>query len=123
MDATKTSYSASKFAIRGFSEALRAELYGSSVSLTCVYPGPVNTNLVRNSRAWDLTKKHLEAEFIKKRGVPIEHVARRVVNGIEKGRARVLIGKETYLFEMMARFFPVISNSIIGRIRDKIPFV
>ncbi len=120
---TKTCYSASKFAIRGFSEALRAELYGSSVSLTCVYPGPVNTNLVRSSRAWDINKKQLEAEFIKKRGVPIKRVARRVVDGIEKGGARVLIGRETYLFDIMARFVPVITNSIIGRMRDKLRFV
>jgi short-subunit dehydrogenase len=120
---TKTCYSASKFALRGFSEALRAELYGSSVSLTCVYPGPVDTNLVRSSRAWDLSKKHLEAEFLEKRGLPIEYVGRRIVNGIERGRARVLIGRETYLFDMMARIFPVITNSVIGRVRERIPFV
>lgn len=120
---TKTCYSASKFAIRGFSEALRAELYGSSVSLTCVYPGPVDTNLVRSSRAADLTKKHLETEFLEKRGLPIKRVARRIVDGIEKGRARVLLGKETYLLDIMARFFSVISNSVIGRMREKVPFV
>ena len=34
-----------------------------------------------------------------------------------------LFGKETYLFDIMARFFPVISNSVIGRMREKVPFV
>ncbi|MEP6911744.1 MAG: hypothetical protein ABI923_03265 [bacterium] len=79
--------------------------------------------MIRSSRAWDPAKKHLEAEFIERRGVPIELVARRVVKGIEKGRARVLIGKETRLFDLMARFFPVISNSLIGRMRKRVPFV
>jgi NAD(P)-dependent dehydrogenase (short-subunit alcohol dehydrogenase family) len=37
--------------LRGFSESLRAELHGSSVGLTCVYPGPVDTGLVRRLRA------------------------------------------------------------------------
>lgn len=120
---TKTCYSASKFAIRGFSEALRAELHGSSVRVTCVYVGPVNTNLIQNSRAWDLTKKQLEADFLEKRGLSTERVARRVVNGIEKGNARLLIGKETYLFDIMARFFPVTTNSLIGLMKAKVPFV
>ena len=119
---TKTCYSASKFAVRGFSEALRAELYGSSVSLTCVYPGPVNTNIIRSSRAWDTGKQRLEAEFLEKRGLPIERVARRIIDGAEKGRARVLIGKETYLVDIMARAFPAITNSLTGRLREKIPF-
>ena len=88
-----------------------------------MYPGPVDTNLIGSSRARDLTKKKLEAEFIKKRGLRTEHVARRVLDGIEKPSARVFIGKETYLFDIMARFFPVMTNSVIGRMRGKVAFV
>jgi short-subunit dehydrogenase len=47
---TKSAYCATKFAVRGFSEAVRAELHGSRVGLTCVYPGPVHTNMMRSAR-------------------------------------------------------------------------
>ncbi|MCA9773814.1 MAG: SDR family oxidoreductase, partial [Myxococcales bacterium] len=60
----KTAYCASKFALHGFSQALRAELHGTGVGLTCVYPGPVDTNLIRRSRTADPAKRDAEAAFV-----------------------------------------------------------
>jgi short-subunit dehydrogenase len=119
---TKTAYVASKFALRGFSEALRAELHGTPVSLTCAYPGPVATNIVRRSRSWDDGKKEIEAAFIERRAIPVERVARKIVDGAARGRARVLIGGETYLFDIAMRLFPALTTTMIGRLRERIPF-
>src|SRR5271170_983203 len=46
----QTAYSASKFAVRGFSNALRHELVGSALGVTVVHPGGINTSIARNAR-------------------------------------------------------------------------
>jgi short-subunit dehydrogenase len=120
---TKSAYCATKFAVRGFSEALRAELHGSGIGLTCVYPGPADTNLVRDGRTWDPEKNEREAQFLKERGIPLERIAARVVRGIEKNAARVLIGRETYATDLMSRLFPAWTNTLVARVRKRFPFV
>ena len=45
---SQSAYNASKFAVRGYTEALRQELHGTHVRVTCVHPGGVRTNIVRN---------------------------------------------------------------------------
>jgi short-subunit dehydrogenase len=120
---TKSPYCAAKFAVRGFSEALRAELAGSSVGLTCVYPGPVATDLVRRGRAWDAAKQAAEAEFVASRAIPVAKVARRTLAGIERGRARVLIGAETRAIDLATRLAPGLVNTLVGRLRGRVPFV
>jgi short-subunit dehydrogenase len=120
---TKSAYCASKFAVRGFSEAIRAELFGTAVGLTTVYPGPVDTGLIRHGRTWDESKRAAEAEFVTSRGLPPETVAKRICRGIERNRKRVLIGKETHLIDLMTRAFPTLSATLAGRMRDRFPFL
>ena len=120
---TKTAYCATKFAIRGFSEALRAELYGSGIHLTCVYPGAVDTELIRASRTLESQKRDLEAAFVAQRGTPAEKVAQKIIRGIQKRRARVLIGRETYAIDFMMRFFPNLTQTLVGRFHRRIPFL
>ena len=119
----KTLYCTTKFAIRGFSEALRAELYGSDIDLTCVYPGPVNTGLIRNGRAPDANKREKEAEFVQRRSMRIEKVAEKIVRAIERRSARVIIGRDSYAIDMMTRLFPVLTNNLVSRLQKRIPFV
>jgi short-subunit dehydrogenase len=120
---TKSAYCATKFAVRGFSEALRAELHGSGIGLTCVYPGPADTHLVRGGRAWDAAKNALEAQFLKERGIPLERIAAGVVRGIERNAARVLIGRETVAIDLMSRLFPAWTNTLMARMQKRLPFV
>ncbi len=120
---TKTAYCATKFAIRGFSEALRAELYGSGIHLTCVYPGAVDTELIRTARVIEAGKRDLEAAFVTQRAMPVEKVAEKIVRGMERRRARVLIGRETHLIDFMMRFFPNLTQSLVGQFHRHIPFL
>jgi short-subunit dehydrogenase len=120
---TKSAYCATKFAARGFSEALRAELAGSPVGLTCAYPGPMNTNIVRGGRAWDAAKQEREARFLAERGIPVEAVAARIVRGVERNRARVLIGREPHAIDFMKRLCPDLADALVARMRKRIPFV
>ncbi len=120
---SKTAYCATKFAIRGFSEALRAELADSGIRVTCVYPGAVDTNLIRTSRAADPTKRDREAQFVAARATPVDAVARQIVRGIERGQARVLIGRDTFLIDALTRLSPRLANALVTRLSKRLPFV
>ncbi|MCG8351618.1 MAG: SDR family NAD(P)-dependent oxidoreductase [Chloroflexales bacterium] len=120
---TKTAYCLTKFAIRGFSEALRAELHNSRIGLTCVYPGAVDTGLIRNMRTWDTAKRDIETRFVANRGIPVTTVAERIVQGIERNTGRVLIGGDTYLIDAFTRLMPSITNKLVARFKDLLPFI
>lgn len=120
---TKSAYCATKFAVRGFSEAVRAELHGTRIGLTCVYPGPVHTNMMRNARAWDDAKKAAEARFLEERGIPMEKVVSRILRGIERNAARVLIGRETRAIDLMKRLCPDRTDALVARLQKHLPFV
>jgi short-subunit dehydrogenase len=119
----KSAYCTTKFAIRGLSEALRAELHGSGISVSCVYPGAVDTALIRSSRGLDIHKRDLEVEFVAQRGIPLDHVARRIINGVKHKQARILIGRDTYLIDIMSRLAPNLTQYLIGRFHHLIPFL
>ena len=68
---TQTAYCASKFAARGFGEALIADLYGTHVGVTLVHPGSVATNIVRASRMRDVAFKEAVARNIEKAMPPM----------------------------------------------------
>ncbi|MCU0494423.1 MAG: SDR family oxidoreductase, partial [Chloroflexaceae bacterium] len=120
---TKSAYCTTKFAIRGLSESLRAELYGTGIHVMCVYPGAVDTNLIRRSRTTDSRKRTLETQFVARRGIPVDYVARRIIRGIERKQGRVLIGQDTYLIDLMTRLFPNLTQCLIGRFHHRLPFL
>jgi len=47
----------------------------------------------------------------------------RIVRGIERGRSRVLIGKETWAIDLATRLAPVLTNRLVGRLRTRVPFL
>ncbi len=120
--AGKTAYSASKFAVRGFSEALRMELSGSSVGLTVVYPGPVATNIVADGRVANEQQRRAELEFLSRRAIPAERVAKRVVDSIRKNPARVRLSADYLLMDWLARIAPGGAQAMGARIARKLPF-
>ena len=119
---TKTSYCATKFGVRGFSDALRAELRGTTVNVTCAYPGATATSLISNSRTTDEAKRS-EAAFLDRRGLSPERVAHQIVRAIEKNRARVLIGSDVLVVAITQRLSPNLTNRLIGRLQSRLPFV
>jgi short-subunit dehydrogenase len=120
---TKSAYCASKFAARGFSESLRAELFRSGVGVTCVYPGAVRTNLIRNSRTWNREKKALEERFLAEHGLPAETVAAAALRGIERNLPRVLVGRQTVLIDLAQRLAPAWTASLVARFQQRVTFI
>jgi NADP-dependent 3-hydroxy acid dehydrogenase YdfG len=100
-------YNAAKFAVRGFTEALRQEmeLAGHPVKVTTVHPGGIKTNIVRNMTAVDsVDKAELTKTFDKKlaKTTP-EKAARIVLDGVRKNRARVLVGPDAKALDLIVR--------------------
>ena len=96
--AGQTAYSASKFAVRGFSNALRRELRGSGVGVTVVHPGGVATQIAERARmSQSLSPEEIArgrrtaARFLR---MPPERAARIIADGLERRGARVIVGND-----------------------------
>jgi short-subunit dehydrogenase len=103
---TQSSYCATKFAVRGFSEALWAELADSRIGVTVVHPGGVRTNIVRASRTADAAAKARMIETFERRALAPEAVAEQIARGVERGALRVRVCRETYAVDWAKRLFP-----------------
>lgn len=119
---TKAAYAASKHAAKAFTEALAAELNGSGVRVTAIYPGATATDIVRRGHAVDPAKRDVEAEFLAK-GLPPEEVARRIVRAVDAGRARVLIGGDTRAIDAATRLAPGALQAGVRRLWRRVPFL
>ena len=108
--AEQTAYSSSKFAVRGFTESLRHELAGTKVSVSCVHPGGIKTNIVRNSRVGSDTPAEWKQQgvkfFDKVAKTTPEEAAEVIVRGIKERNPRILIGKDAVGISMFSRLFP-----------------
>ncbi|AMW20087.1 SDR family NAD(P)-dependent oxidoreductase [Mycobacteroides chelonae] len=100
-------YSAAKFAVRGITEALRQEmlLNNHPVTVSCIHPGAVKTDIVKRSdfseNAVDFISRHFDTLAL----TSPDRAARTILDGAERGRAKVLVGPDAYVFDLIARFF------------------
>jgi NAD(P)-dependent dehydrogenase (short-subunit alcohol dehydrogenase family) len=104
-------YSASKFAVRGFSNSLRHELAGTRVGVTVVHPGGVATAIARNARIADgvpAEERRLRLELTEKMlRMPADKAGEIIVRGVEKRRARILVGNDAIFISLIERLAPV----------------
>ncbi len=106
----QSAYNSSKFAVRGFTEALKMEMAGSHINVSCVHPGGIRTGIVRNSRinesAAGLAREQLSAEFDSKAGTSADKAAAIIVRGVQKNRRRILVGTDARVISLVTRLFP-----------------
>jgi short-subunit dehydrogenase len=107
----QAAYNASKFAVRGFTEALRHELDGSHVKVSCVHPGGIKTNIARNARisdaAGDVNRDAEVKRFEELTPTTPEQAAARIIRGILRNEPRILIGYDAWIIDRIQRWFPV----------------
>lgn len=109
--AGQTAYCASKFAVRGFSNALRLELDGSNVGVTVVHPGGVATSIATSARvsadvcAEDVERSRVQAQKLLR--MPPQRAAQIILSGIERDKARVLVGNDARILSWLERLLPV----------------
>ena len=109
--ATQTAYCASKFAVRGFSNALRLELLKTPVGVTVVHPGGVATAIATSARAPEgVTEAEKEKRLARSRKLlrmPPPRAAEIILDGILKDKARVLVGNDARIMSWIERLMPV----------------
>ncbi len=106
----QSAYCASKFAVRGFTESLRHELAETSICVTCVHPGFVRTAIARNAkrggRAAEALYDESMARFQRIARTDASVAAAKILDGVEKRKARVLIGVDAYFVDGWQRLKP-----------------
>jgi short-subunit dehydrogenase len=106
----QTAYSASKFAVRGFSEALQHELETTGVGVSVVHPGGIATAIARNARVSvgiDRADAKRALELFTHLAITSpEQAAARIVTGILRREKRILIGRDARLLDALQRLLP-----------------
>jgi len=112
---TQSAYTSAKFAVKGFTEALRMEmlLERRPVGVTSVHPGGILTNIARSGR-------HPESQGALRRGREqavrdfetklarnsAEYCAQQILRGVERNQARLLVGGDAKLLDLAVRWLP-----------------
>lgn len=118
-------YNATKFAVRGFTEALREELEltRAPVSVTCVHPGGIKTNILRTGRSSESIKalgvKDLDvnrASFEKMFRTTPEHAAKVILEGVRRNARRVLIGTDARALDALQRIVPGSYQGVVAAV-------
>jgi short-subunit dehydrogenase len=109
--AGQVAYATSKFAVRGFTEALRHELDGRDVGVTVVHPGGIRTNIALNARISGPDPDGALAEQSRAftetaLKLPPEEAARLIVRAVQERRPRLVITREAKLGDFLARLAP-----------------
>lgn len=119
---SQSAYNASKFAVRGFSEALQQELAGGSVGLSVVCPGGVRTAIAANARVEASSARALggaEAfvrRFDKLARTSADTAARQILQGVRRGRRRILVGPDARVLHWVLRLFPLNYDRVLRRL-------
>ncbi len=118
----QSAYCAAKFAVRGFTEALRQELRGTGVRAATVHPGGVTTNIARNARirrdpeGLGRSREELAARFEALTMTSPEKAAAIIHRGVERGKARILVGPDAYVIDALSRLTPTHAYGILSRL-------
>jgi short-subunit dehydrogenase len=112
----QSAYNASKFAVKGFTEALKMEMAGSNVSVHCVHPGGIKTNITNNAKisSKHVTRSEILEGFNKQAITSSEQAVDIILQGLEKNKRRILVGKDAKFLDRIVRWFPNSYEKIMG---------
>lgn len=108
---TQSAYCAAKFAVRGYTEAVRLELHGTGVRAVTVHPGGVRTPITRSGRVRaevlgraDVEAFHRDFETVARTSP--QQAARVIHHSIERGKRRIVVGRDARFTYAMAHAMP-----------------
>jgi butyryl-CoA dehydrogenase len=121
---SQSAYNSAKFAVRGFTDALRTELdiEQCGVSATTIHPGGIRTNIARNARfefadhEEAVDAEQVAVDFERMTRTTPEKAAQLILGAIAKNKRRALIGPDAHLFDAAARLSPRASQWALGKL-------
>jgi short-subunit dehydrogenase len=111
----RSGYSATKFALHGFFEALRAEEERNGIHVTMVCPGYIRTAISLSALRGD-GRKHAKMDSELEHGMPAEQCARQILRGVAHKKKEIVVAaarEKTLVY--LKRFFPTVLARMIGR--------
>ena len=118
--ATQSAYNSAKFAVRGFTESLQAEYWDSPLTVTCVHPGGIATNIALRARtdgeAADVSDAERDQAFKQVARTTPEKAAQVILKGTLAGRRRVFIGWDAWLMHTLTKFLPTSYHAITAKL-------
>jgi short-subunit dehydrogenase len=119
-----SAYHAAKFAVRGYTESLRQELdmMNCGVSATCVHPGGIKTEIVKNARmdgsiaTLGIDPRTSQEKFAKKLVTSAEQASATILSAVQRNERRVLVGRDAIVLDKVQRLLPAAYAAIIGMI-------
>lgn len=121
---TQSSYNAAKFAVRGYTEALRQEMLveGHPVKVTCVHPGGIKTNIVNlatASNGADLSQmQQLFTTSLARTSA--DAAAATILRGVRRGKSRVLVGLDAHVFDALVRLLDPAYQRVFSTISTRL---
>ncbi len=112
----RSAYAASKHALHGYYDCMRAELHHAGIRVTLICPGYVSTEVVQNALTADGSSLG-SANPVQSPGMAPEELARQALPAIAKRKAEVFIGGKELLAVQLRRFAPGLFNRIVRRMR------
>jgi len=117
-------YNATKYAVRGMTEALREEMLiaGHPVGVTAVHPGGIKTAIARNARVSAKESKEDTARLFDEKLAKMtpERAAEIIVNGILKNRARVLVGLDAHAVHHVAKLLGSRYQDVVAKTSKRV---
>lgn len=118
---TQSAYCTAKFGVRGFTESLRQEMLigRRPVTVHSVHPGGIQTDIARNARMTSYERQsrdEMATEFDKVLRTTPTQAAEIILRGVEKDKARILVGSDAYLFAAVQRVVGARYQAVVGRL-------
>ena len=120
---SQSAYNAAKFAVRGFTDALRMELEieGAPVSVTTIHPGGIKTNIAKNARIDDnlaeitgdpeQARRDFERAFV----TSPDKAARQILAAVQRDRRRALVGPDAKVIDFVSRLPAALYQTVIEK--------
>ena len=121
----QAAYNSAKFAVRGFTEALRQEmvLNGDPVKVTSVHPGGIKTAIARNGTTAEGVDPEAQSKFFDKRlaSTSPQRAAQIILEAVRKNKARVLVGPDAVVLDLIVRItgsgYQRLFSPVVGRMK------
>ena len=114
----RSAYCASKAALNAYSASLRQELKNDGINVISVFPGMVNSQIVKNSRGWSNNgDKQATLNLYKKcRALSAKDAAHQIIQGIAKKKNRIMVGKDAKFVIQLLRFLPTVGEDLVNNL-------